>query len=223
MNSVRWLDDASQTVSFLGAAGAKQDYYNRRGDKSISAQDISRRLVISANYDLPFGRHRALLSSLPKAADFVLGGWQINGIFTAQGGLPFAISNGGNNVGIGNPGQRPNNNGTSAKKTGPIDQRLNAYFDPSVFSVVGNFAFGNTSRFSPDLRAPGTVNLDASMFKHFKFREKLDTQIRAEAFNFFNHPTWSSPGLAVNSPGTFGVITSANGNRTMQLAVKVFF
>jgi hypothetical protein len=89
--------------------------------------------------------------------------------------------------------------------------------------VVGNWAFGNTSRFSPDLRAPGTVNMDFSLFKHFKLREKLDTQIRAEAFNFFNHPTWASPGLAVNSPGTFGVITSANGNRTIQVAMKIFF
>ena len=84
------LDDASQTVSFLGAAGAKQDYYNRQGDKSISAQDVSRRLVISFNYDIPIGRHRALLNALPKAVDFVLGGWQINGIFSAQTGLPFA-------------------------------------------------------------------------------------------------------------------------------------
>jgi hypothetical protein len=65
--------------------------------------------------------------------------------------------------------------------------------------------------------------MDFSLFKHFKLREKLDTQIRAEAFNFFNHPTWSAPGLAVNSPGTFGVITSANGNRTVQVEMKIFF
>ena len=63
------------------------------------------------------------------------------------------------------------------------------------------------SRFAPDLRAPGTFNMDFSMFKHFKFRERLDAQIRMEAFNFFNHPTWATPGLAVNAPGTFGVIT----------------
>jgi hypothetical protein len=217
------LDDASQTVSFLGAAGSKQDYYNRRGDKSISAQDVSRRLVISFNYDIPVGRHRPFLGNLPKAVDFAIGGWQINGIYVMQTALPFAIGNGGNNVGIGNPGQRPNNNGKSAKKDGPIDQRLNAYFDPTVFSVVGNWAFGNASRFSPDLRGPGTVNMDFSFFKHFRLRERLDTQIRAEAFNFFNHPTWGTPGLAVNSPGTFGVITSASGNRTMQVAMKINF
>src|SRR5260370_33370159 len=36
------LDDVSQTVSFLGAAGTKQDYYCKKCEKSISAQDVSR-------------------------------------------------------------------------------------------------------------------------------------------------------------------------------------
>ena len=98
---------------------------------------------------------------------------------------------------------------------------MNAYFDPSVFSQAGLFTFGNTSRFSPNLRGPSTFNIDFSFFKNFRFKEKLSTQIRAEAFNGFNHPTWNNPGLAVNSPGTFGVITAAGGNRTMQVAMKI--
>jgi len=39
------LDGASQTVSFLGAAGSRQEYYCRKCEKSISTQDVSRRLV----------------------------------------------------------------------------------------------------------------------------------------------------------------------------------
>ena len=223
------LDDTSATVGFLGNLGGKQDYYNRKAEKSISAQDISKRLVISGNYEIPVGNHRRFAANMPKPVDFVLGGWQINGIYTAQTGLPFAISNGGNNCQIGCANQRPNNNGKSAVKTGPIDQRLGVandlnasrYFDTSVFSVAGPFTFGNTSRFSPDLRSPSTFNMDFSIFKGFKFREKLSAQIRAEAFNGFNHPTWGNPGLTVNQPGTFGVISGANGNRTMQLGLKV--
>ena len=98
---------------------------------------------------------------------------------------------------------------------------MNAYFDPSVFSQAGNFTFGNTSRFSPDLRGPSLFNIDFSIFKNFKLKEKLTWQFRMEAFNGFNHPTWSNPGLTVNAPATFGVITGANGNRTMQAALKV--
>ena len=215
------LDDNSQTVTFLGASGTKQDYYNRKAEKSLSAQDVSKRLVISGNYVVPVGRHQKFLGNLPKPLDFAIGGWQTNAIYTTQTAIPFAISNGGNNTQIGNPGQRPNNNGTSAKKSGPIDQRLNAYFDPSVFTQAGNFTFGNTSRFSPDLRGPSQFNLDFSVFKNFKFKEKLTTQFRMEAFNGFNHPTWGNPGLTVNSPATFGVITAANGNRTIQAAIKL--
>jgi hypothetical protein len=217
------LDDASQTVTFLGAAGTKQDYYCRKCEKSISAQDVSRRLVANFNYELPLGRGKAYLASLPKAVDFVLGGWQMNGILTFSKGIPLQISNGGNNTQINSNGQRPNNNGQSGEKSGPIADRLNAYFDPSVFSQAGNFTFGNTSRTSPNLRAPGIHNLDFSMFKAFRFREKLTTQFRAEAYNFTNSPTWNSPNTTVTSVGTFGTINGASGQRTLQLALKLIF
>ncbi|MGH9720054.1 MAG: TonB-dependent receptor domain-containing protein, partial [Bryobacteraceae bacterium] len=78
------LDDASQTVTFLGAAGQKQDFYNRKAERSLSAQDVSRRLVISANYELPFGKKRAFLHSAPAPVEWILGGWQVNGIATFQ-------------------------------------------------------------------------------------------------------------------------------------------
>ena len=116
------IDDASQTVTFLGAAGTKQDFYNRAAERSISAQDISQRFVTAFNYELPVGRNRLLLKSAPKAIDFVLGGWQVNGIVTLQTNIPLQISNGGNNTNLGSPGQRPNNNGKCAKNEGPIDQ-----------------------------------------------------------------------------------------------------
>jgi hypothetical protein len=120
------LDDASQTVTFLGAAGTKQDYYCRHCEKSLSAQDISRRLVSNFNYELPFGKGKPYLSALPKPLDFILGGWQINGILTFSKGIPLQISNGGNNTQINSNGQRPNNNGQSGEKSGPIADRLSA-------------------------------------------------------------------------------------------------
>ncbi len=217
------IDDASQVVTFLGAAGTKQDFYNRKAERSISAQDVSKRLVISFNYELPFGKNHPLLSSVPKALDFVIGGWQMNGIATFQAGLPLQISNGGNFTNLGSPGQRPNNNGKSARLSGPIIERVNQFFDTSVFSQAPIFTFGNVSRTSPDLRAPGTRGLDFSLFKNFHVRERLTTQFRAEAFNFTNTPQWGTPGTTVNAVSGFGVITSASGQRQIQLALKVMF
>jgi len=218
------IDDVSQTVTFLGAAGTKQDFYNRQAERAISAQDVSQRLVISPNYELPFGKGRQWLNGLPKYADFILGGWQVNAIITFQTGLPLQIGNNGNFTNLGSPGQRPNNNGTSAKKTGPTEDRLTSYFDQSVFSQAGNFTFGNTSRTSPDLRGLGSRDFDGSLFKRFYFKETGNVEFRAEAFNAFNHPVWNNPGTTVNTPGSFGVITQKGGQRRqLQLALKIQF
>ncbi len=73
------------------------------------------------------------------------------------------------------------------------------------------------------MRGPGQHNLDFSLFKTFKPVEKMSLQFRAEAFNFTNSPTWNGPGTTVNNPSTFGIITSASGNRTVQLALKLLF
>lgn len=214
------IDDASQTVTFLGAAGTKQDFYNRAAERSISTQDVSRRLALSGNYELPIGRNKKFLPKLPRALDFTIGGWQLNAIATFQTGIPLQISNGGNNTNLGSPGQRPNNNGKSAKLDNPTMER---YFDTSVFSQAPNFTFGNTSRTSPDLRAPSQNNLDASLFKNFAATERINVQFRAEAFNATNHPTLASPGVDVTNVGSFGVITSKSGSRQLQLALKLQF
>ncbi len=218
------LDDASQVVTFLGAAGTKQDFYCRKCEKSISAQDVSRRLVISANYDLPFGKGRSFLTNMAKPFDMVLGGWQINGIATFAKGTPLAISNGGNNTNIGSPGQRPNTNGISAAKSGAIADRINSYFDTSTYSQAPIYTFGNVGRFISNVRIPGNHNLDFSLFKNFRIKERAGLQFRAESFNLTNSPQWASPNNNVTAAGVFGTITNtANSPRNVQLALKLNF
>jgi hypothetical protein len=217
------LDDASQVVTFEGAAGTKQDFYCYKCDKSVSAQDVPKRLVTSANYELPIGKNRYFLGSMPKALDAVLGGWQINGINTFAKGLPIFISNGGNSANIGAPGIWATDNGQNPAQGGPIANRLNEYFVQADFSQTPNYAFGNAGRFLPNVRGPGQHNLDASIFKNFKPIEQATLQLRAEAYNFTNSPTWGGPGTTVNAPSTFGIVTSRSGNRTMQMAIKLIF
>ncbi len=217
------IDDASQVVTFLGAAGTKQDYYNRKAERSISSQDVARQLVISFNYDLPFGKGRQVLNAMPKPLEYIIGGWQANGAYTYRTGLPLQIGNGVNQTNLGSPGQRPNNNGQSAKLTGPVKDRINQYFNTSVFSQAPIFTFGSTSRTSPNLRAPSLHGFDGSLFKNFLLREGVDIQFRAEAFNASNTPLWNSPGTTVNAASGFGQITSASAQRVLQLALKLRF
>lgn len=217
------LDNASQVVSYEGAAGSKQDFYCYKCDKSVSSQDVPKRLVTSGVYELPVGKGRHYFGSMPKALDAAFGGWQINGIMTFARGLPIQISNGGNTTGLNSPGIWASDNGQNPALSGAIANRLGEYFVQSDFSQTPNYTFGDVGRFLPNVRGPGVHNLDASLFKNFKPIERATLQLRAEAYNFTNSPTWSGPGTTVNAPSTFGIITSRGGNRTMQMAVKLIF
>jgi hypothetical protein len=50
----------------------------------------------------------------------------------------------------------------------------------------------------------------------------LNQQLRAEAFNLFNHPNFNLPDNFLGSP-TFGQITSARDPRHIQFGVKLLF
>jgi hypothetical protein len=220
------IDDVSQQVSFLGAAAmnAKQDFYNRRAERSISAQDVSRRLVVSGTYNLPFGRDRKFLASIPKPVDFVLGGWQANGIATFQTGTPIQIGNGQNALNIFSSNQRASATGIDPFVGGPISDRLNHYFNQAAFVQSGNFVIGTLGRFLPNVRGVGQNNIDFSLFKNFRYRERLTMQFRAEAFNLANHPYWNNPGTTVSDLASFGIVnTKGTQRRIMQLGLKLIF
>ena len=54
----------------------------------------------------------------------------------------------------GNATQRPDNNGHSAYLPGGVEDKLDKYFDTSVFSQPVAYTFGNTGRTLPDVRGP---------------------------------------------------------------------
>lgn len=196
------LTDTSPFLTgFLDANPGFQDVYNRRLDRAIATQDISRRLAISYVWELPWG-------------------WQLNGITTFQSGQPLVL---GNAIATTSGATRPHNNGASARKTGPVDQRLNQYFDTSVFRAPGPFEFGTTGRTLPDVRSDGTRNFDISLFKNFKIRERYQMQFRTEFFNIFNTPRFDAPNGTFGNVN-FGVVGAQDNNpRDIQLALRFSF
>lgn len=130
-----------------------------------------------------------------------------------------------NNTGLGSPGQRPNNNGKSAHiDGGSTNDRLQRWFQPDVFSLAPAFTFGNVGRTLPDVRNPGQRNFDLSVYKNFPFREnRLNLQLRGEAFNALNRVQFSAPGSVVGNP-TIGVISGTSVDaRQMQVALRLRF
>jgi len=219
------IEDTSQTVGFLGPAPTHQDVYDRRSSRSLAAQDVSRRLVLSYAYELPFGRGKAFGSQLPRALDLLAGHWQLNGIVTFSTGVPLAIANQQNNSQSYSATQRPNVDGRDPKLPGSrsTDDKLARWFDTSIFSQPAPFTFGNLGRVMPTLRRHGVRNWDFSVFKNFALAEARRLEFRAEFFNFTNTPQFGAPGQSFGAPA-FGVVNSqANSPRQLQLGLKFYF
>lgn len=216
------LDDYSGIENVGNITGGIQNIYNPQAEYAVSSNDISKSLVISGVYALPFGRGQQLGANWSRPLDALVGGWQINGILTEHTGFPLSpstqnTSNSGSNV------LRPNLTGVSPVVHGSVRSRLNGYLNTAAFSQPAPFTFGDAPRTLSDVRAPGTHNLDFSVFKNFTAMEKVNVQFRAEAFNLLNQVVFSSPNMVFTS-GQFGVITSqANTPREIQFALKVLF
>jgi len=182
---------------------------------------------------LPFGAGRRFLSGKGFFNRFV-SGWELNGIYTAQIGTPLPLYNVTNTsgnytsvtdvYGTFNSNSFPNNNGQSPFLTGSRYDRLNQWFNTSVFSQPPPFTFGNTGRTITSVRGDGANNLDLGVFKNNSFREgRYNLQLRGEFFNVANHVRFGLPGLAYGN-ATFGVVsTQWNTPRQIQVAAKFIF
>jgi len=95
------------------------------------------------------------------------------------------------------------------------------WFDPSAFVRLTCPCFGNSGR--NILRAPGFANIDFGLARDFLFHERLRLQVRAEAFNLFNHPNFGLPAMQVGSPGVAIIGSVVNPERQIQAAMKLYF
>ncbi len=225
------IDDSSTSgTGLLPPYAFIQQWHNRSAERSLSVTDVSQRFVVSSLYELPFGRGRRHGADMSRVADFLVGGWQVNGIWTLTRGTPLILVNAQDNsgalgsAGLGEPGtQRPNSNGQSAKRSGPAVDRLDEYFDTSAFSQPEPFTFGNVARTMPDLRRPGVAQVDFSVFKDFSVTEDMALQFRTEFFNLTNTPVFGAPNTRFGT-GAFGVIgRQANTPRQIQFALRLTF
>ncbi len=227
------LDDSSlgsSGYSFLvGGQATSQpnarDPNNLRLDRSLSAFSIPQIAQLSFIYELPFGRHRKYGANLSALTDAFLGGWQVNGIYRADNGLPIQLALcGGCSVNLPTYGNQYPNLLAPLQVAGTGN--LNQYFsNPQVATIPAQYTDGNAPRVLPNARMPGTNNLTASLFKQVQlgFREAARLQIRLEAFNVLNRVQFAAPDTAVGD-ATFGQITAqANQPRQVQVGLKLYF
>jgi hypothetical protein len=197
---------------------------NRRGlDKSYSAYDIPNRLVVSFDYDLPFGAGRALLNR-KGIVNAIAGGWRTSGITVFQSGPPISVTAVVDTTNSFGGTQRPNRTGISSVTPGSPADRIDNYLNRAAFEIAPKNSFGNTGRFLPENRGPGRQDWDVALVKSFTL-ERYRLDLRAGAFNLLNHPNFLGPypPATVFGRPQFGAITTAEAPRNIQLALKLSF
>ena len=105
--------------------------------------------------------------------------------------------------------------------------------DTTGVAVDGSAAFPGEVFFNPSAGTLGTLqrrmfdgpsvfNLDASLLKTITLKERHTLELRMEAFNALNHPSFYSGDQNINNP-LFGVIASTLGTRLVQFGVHYRF
>jgi outer membrane receptor protein involved in Fe transport len=206
-------------------AGAAQDQYNRRLEKSIGAFDQTHVLKMSTVYELPFGPGRKYLTGRGLAGQMV-GGWRLSGILTYMSGFPVALTR-NNPFPIFNGTTRPiittYDNWRAPLKSSEFDPNVDLFFNKSVFPAQPSDQFGNVTRYSPKLRSFPNLNENISMAKSFVIRESKRIDFRWETFNLLNRTVFALPSTNLNS-ASFGLVTSqSNSPRQMQVALKFYW
>lgn len=196
-------------------------------EHGISANDATHRLALAVIFDVPVGKDRWIGRDMNAFANALVGGWAASTIVTEQTGQPLPIYMANPRLQDGN--QRPNvlcggGMGISSDKAAVTQQ---PYLNTNCFADPGDQMPGNAPRYFSDLRSDGIHNFDTAFYKEFTPREGMKLEVRADMFNFFNHPRFAPPNTAY-APGdqTFGLITStaAGSNpRRMQFGARFEF
>ncbi len=243
-------DNAGPAPSgFAGETGGGRltNSLDRRSDRGDVYATRRHRFVSTMVYELPFGKNRKFLSGASRAADMVLGGWQLSSILTLQSG-PYLtpVFAGGDPSGTNASSRgssRPDRigNGSLASPTRDAWLDRNAFvcpgrepgplqFNCAVGVVAGRDPapigrFGNSG--VGIVTGPGTFGLNAALSKQFQIAERV--RMRAEG-SFTNAPNWTNLGDPVMdiANSNFGRITGSRGvdfggGRTGQVSLRLEF
>jgi carboxypeptidase family protein len=207
------IDDVSRNNNGL----VVQDSTNLRGSRGSSDYDARHRFVANAIYNLPFKGNR------------FKSGWEVAPIFSFQSGNPFTVVI---------PSTTITGAGTVFPNViGPVvitGNALGQWITVSGFgNPVGQTTLGNAGR--NNFIGPAFGDIDIAFVKNTKVTERMNVQLRMDAFDVLNHPNYGQPSRVLSSltgPAslTFGTISStrfptgdSGSSRQLQFAVKLQF
>jgi hypothetical protein len=211
------IDNASSIGG--GAVVVAQNDLDLAAERGLSSFDQRHRLTADYVVELPFGTGKAFLNN-PGALSKIFGDWMWSGDFTIASGTPFTARVIGDfaDVARGTNGTlRANYNGLPI---GLSDPTVAQWFNTAAFTVPPLGSFGDAGRNT--IIGPGSVVFDMAISKTFPMKDLMGLEVRAEAFNVFNHANFTAIDTNVNSP-TFGQVISVGNMRRMQFTTRFRF
>ncbi len=243
--SYTWAQNLDEE-NYANGGGSPMWQGNEKLDYGNSTQgNIRHRIVTSFTYALPSLAHRNFL--LQES----MGGWQVNGIITMASAPYVNITLSTDWANTGQPGQSARMNWVHAPNgrigqgctkavllSEPYGTNTPSCVDATAYAIPAQYTYGNAHK--NDLPGvSGTFSDDLSLFKTFKLYERVNFQLRAEAFNALNHANMGTPGgsfsvtakgtaaaplpPSVTTSGTFGQAGIGSAGRTVQLSGRINF
>jgi hypothetical protein len=188
----------------------------------LSAFDLTRNFVANYHYRLPVAQ---LLAG--RGLKALTGGWEVFGLTRLTSGFPVTLVNNNDTSLLGTQPNGVNNVGADqmnvARGSLELQGRPGARggFNASLLSLPALGDFGNARR--RFFHGPGSDDTDLAVAKSTSIRDGKELEVRAEAFNVFNHAQFFGPASVEGNIGSadFGQIVSAASPRLMQVSGRL--
>jgi outer membrane receptor protein involved in Fe transport len=218
------ISDAFRAKSVAFNACANSDCQNIHLDYGPADFDVRHRAVVSFNYDLPFAKGNRWI-----------GGWQFNGVFSIQSGVPipiFDLNNDLNADGLVGADRPLYASGFTGKNVTTNRSPALQFLNPSGYTAatcpanVNQGVWCDSPMHRNDVYGPHFVNLDFGLGKSFKITEGSKLTFFANFFDIFNHPNFNTPEGNFSDPlfgKSIATLGDSGGHRVGQLALRFDF
>jgi hypothetical protein len=217
------IDDVQDQGLF---SAQPQDNNNLRAERGNSSGDIRHTVNFNALYELPIGQGHRLFGNAKGVGGFLASGWKLAALGILRTGIANTVFIGTNTFGNGNfTNQRPN--AVAGVSLYAENQSPNNWLNPAAFSMPAAGSFGNLGRNT--IFGPSFKQIDFSLLKDMKIRERFKLEYRAEFFNIFNHPNFDQPNTTFGTSNfgkifnTFGRTLGLGTSRQIQMALRLTF
>jgi outer membrane receptor protein involved in Fe transport len=205
----------ARDIGDLERGQSTENPFDRARERAVWADVPTHRFSTNMIYQLPFGTGKKYLNGLSRAADMVVGGWEISAIYSYHSGQFLTATW----TGI-DPTGTAYTTGSAPTVTIrpdmlrdpnlPSDERsVSRWFDAGAFAAPAKGRFGTSAK--NVIKGPWVNVWHMGFFKKFELTEQARLRWELTATNIFNHPNWSNPATSITSTAQVGVISSVGG------------